>query len=182
MTSTDNPRPGQLTVSSERLELIACTLDMARGILDNRARAEALMKAKIPREWPLPSLRGYIPFYMQMLAGDPAMLGWGMWLVVHAADRVVIGDVGFKGRGEGSDTVDIGYSIVPAYRNQGYASEAAGMLIDWAFAQTGIERVIATCLPTNAPSIRVLEKVGMQRTGTTASGMLSWELKAAKTS
>ncbi len=28
----------------------------------------------------------------------------------------------------------------------------------------------------NAPSIRVLEKLGMQRTGTTASGMLAWTL------
>jgi len=99
-----------------------------------------------------------------------------MWLVVHAADRVVIGDVGFKGRSDGADTVDIGYSILPGYRNQGYAYEAAQALIDWAFAQPGIARVIATCLPDNAPSIRVLEKLGMQRTGATASGMLGWTL------
>lgn len=180
MTTTENPRQDQLTLSSDRLEVVACSLAMARGILHDRRRAEALLKARIPEEWPLPALRGYVPFYIQMLADEPAMLGWGMWLVVHAADRVVIGDVGFKGRSEGADTVDIGYSIVPAYRNQGYASEAAQMLIDWAFAQPGIERVIATCLPTNAPSIRVLEKLGMQRTGTTASGMLAWTLSHAQ--
>ncbi len=164
-------------LSSDRLELVACTLTMARGIMHDRALAETLLKARIPHDWPLPALRGYIPYYIQMLASDAAMLGWGVWLVVHASDRVVIGDVGYKGRSDGADTVDIGYSIVPAYRNQGYAAEAARMLIDWAFVQPGIERVIATCLPTNAPSIRVLEKLGMQRTGTTASGMIAWELK-----
>ncbi|HMM28989.1 MAG: GNAT family N-acetyltransferase [Chloroflexota bacterium] len=176
MTSTNHPLPGELSIASDRLALVACSIAMAHGIIHDRPRAEALLGATIPAEWPLPALRGFVPFYIQMLAGDPAMLGWGMWLVVHAADRVVIGDVGFKGRSDGSDTVDIGYSILPAYRNQGYAYEAARALIDWAFEQPGIARVIATCLPSNAPSIRVLEKLGMQRTGTTASGMLAWTL------
>lgn len=176
VTTTENDPPGALTLSSPRLILIACSLSLARSIVLDRARAEAQLGVTIPDDWPLPGLRGFVPFYIQMLAGDPAMLGWGMWLVVHAADRVVIGDVGFKGRTEGSDTVDIGYSIIPAYRNQGYASEAARTLIDWAFAQPGIERVIATCLPSNVPSIRVLEKLGMRRAGTTESGMLAWSL------
>lgn len=176
MTTTESPRHGQLTVSSDRLELVACTLAVARGILHDRSRAESLLGARIPEDWPLPALRGYLPYYVQMLAGDAAMLGWGIWLVVHDADRVVIGDVGFKGRSEGADTVDIGYSVLPAYRNQGYAYEAAHALVDWAFRQPGITRVIATCLPTNVPSVRVLEKLGMQRTGTTASGMLAWTL------
>mgnify|MGYP001259506790 CR=1 FL=1 len=176
VTSTNHPLPGELSIASDRLALVACSIAMAHGIIHDRPRAEALLGATIPAEWPLPALRGFVPFYIQMLAGDPAMLGWGMWLVVHAADRVVIGDVGFKGRSDGSDTVDIGYSILPAYRNQGYAYEAARALIDWAFEQPGIARVIATCLPSNAPSIRVLEKLGMQRTGTTASGMLAWTL------
>lgn len=176
MTTTEEPRHSQLAVSSDRLELVACTLAVAHGILHDRDRAETLLRARIPEDWPLPALRGYLPYYVQMLTGDPATLGWGIWLVVHAADRVVIGDIGFKGRSEGAETVDIGYSILPAYRNQGYAYEAARALVDWAFRQPGITRVIATCLPTNTPSVRVLEKLGMQRTGTTASGMLAWTL------
>jgi len=180
VTTTEHPRDSQLTVSSDRLELVACSLPVAHGILRDRGRAETLLRARIPEDWPLPALRGYLPYYVQMLAGDPTMLGWGIWLVVHAAERVVIGDVGFKGRSEGAETVDIGYSILPAYRNQGYAYEAARALIDWAFQQPGIARVIATCLPTNTPSVRVLEKLGMQRAGTTASGMLAWTLSHAE--
>jgi hypothetical protein len=66
-----------LTVSSDRLELVACSLPVAHGILRDRGRAENALRARIPDDWPLPALRGYLPYYVQMLAGDPTMLGWG---------------------------------------------------------------------------------------------------------
>ena len=35
-------------------------------------------------------------------------------------------------------------------------------MLDWAFTQSGVQRVTAECLSENISSIRVLEKIGMQ--------------------
>jgi RimJ/RimL family protein N-acetyltransferase len=98
------------------------------------------------------------------------------WIVIHKADQAVIGDIGFMGGPDQEGVVEIGYSIVPEYRNQGYATEIAHHLIAWAFQEKGINVVSATCLDDNAGSIRVLEKVGMHRLAPEGN-MLKWEIR-----
>jgi RimJ/RimL family protein N-acetyltransferase len=53
------------------------------------------------------------------------------------------------------------YAVSPASQRQGYAAEAARALIDYAFQQLHLQRVIATTRYDNAASIRVMEKLGM---------------------
>jgi RimJ/RimL family protein N-acetyltransferase len=54
---------------------------------------------------------------------------------------------------------EIAYEVLPQFRGHGYATEAAGAVIDAAFA-TGRRRIWATVGTWNAPSFRVLEKNG----------------------
>lgn len=61
--------------------------------------------------------------------------------------------------------VDMGYVIARDSWGQGFASEAARALLDWAFKQEGIHRVSAFCDVENVASARVMEKIGMQREG-----------------
>ena len=60
---------------------------------------------------------------------------------------------------------DIGYVIAREAWGQGYASEAAKALVDWALAQEQIYRVWAFCDVENKASARVMEKAGMQFEG-----------------
>jgi len=60
---------------------------------------------------------------------------------------------------------DLGYVLARDYWEQGYASEAAQLVADWAIAQPSIYRVWAVCDVDNHASARVLEKIGMQREG-----------------
>jgi ribosomal-protein-alanine N-acetyltransferase len=83
-------------------------------------------------------------------------------VIIHKRDRVMVGDMGFMGGPDEQGSVEIGYSIIPDYRNQGYATEMAQCLITWAFHTQGINVVIAHCLKDNIGSIKVLEKVGMR--------------------
>ena len=62
-------------------------------------------------------------------------------------------------------TWEIGWVFHPAYHGQGYATEAARALADYAFAVVHIHRLIATCQPQNPASWRVMEKLGMRREG-----------------
>jgi len=62
-------------------------------------------------------------------------------------------------------TWEIGFIFSPAFQNKGYASEAAGAMITYAFTELGAHRVVGHCNPENVPSWRVLEKCGMRREG-----------------
>jgi RimJ/RimL family protein N-acetyltransferase len=59
----------------------------------------------------------------------------------------------------------IGYSLMPAWRGQGYATRAARLVSAWAFEQVGIARLIAGTAPDNVGSQRVLERAGFRREG-----------------
>lgn len=59
----------------------------------------------------------------------------------------------------------IGYSLVPAFRGKGYMSRAVGLLTDWAFAHTGLHRIVAGTDVANKASQAVLERAGFRREG-----------------
>ena len=58
------------------------------------------------------------------------------------------------------------YCLDDAAWGHGYATEAAGALLDWAFDTLDLNRVQAETDTRNAASARVLEKLGFQREGT----------------
>ncbi|MGL3807134.1 GNAT family N-acetyltransferase [Paeniglutamicibacter sp. R2-26] len=62
----------------------------------------------------------------------------------------------------GETTAEIGYVLAAGAWGNGYATEAAAAMLD-AARDLGVRRVVATCRPENAASIRVLEKCGMRR-------------------
>jgi RimJ/RimL family protein N-acetyltransferase len=43
--------------------------------------------------------------------------------------------------------VEVGYSIMPAYWGQGFASEAVAHFVEWAFAHSDVNVVTAQTLP-----------------------------------
>ena len=117
----------------------------------------------------------HIDMYLGELKADPSLLGWGVWLVFDKEDNTVIGDIGFKGKPNPENTVEIGYGIVPSAQNKGYATEAVREIIKWAFSFENVEKIIAECQKDNLASIRVLEKLQMKRTEP-KNNMLKWQL------
>ncbi len=53
------------------------------------------------------------------------------------------------------------WAVDPAYQRQGYASEAAQTLVDYAFSQLNLSRIIATTEYTNEGSMGVMKRIGM---------------------
>lgn len=93
---------------------------------------------------------------------DPWAHGLG---VVHSEAGSVIGSVGFKGPPDGDGTVEVAYGIVPDFQGNGYATEAAGAAVDFAFAPGRVTVVRAHTLPTPNASTRVLANCGFQHVG-----------------
>jgi len=69
---------------------------------------------------------------------------------------------------------DIGYWIGRPYWNQEFASEAAQRVVAFAFQSLALHRVQAFCLPSNAGSARVLERVGFRRERLLRDYVLKW--------
>ena len=80
-----------------------------------------------------------------------------------------IGDIGFKGPAE-HYSVEIGYGIDTEYEGNGYATEAAKAMIDWAMYQENVYFVEAEVASDNMASRRVLEKLSFQPDGVGEEG------------
>jgi ribosomal-protein-alanine N-acetyltransferase len=63
-------------------------------------------------------------------------------------------------------SASLGYCLDDAAWGQGYATEAAGALLQWAFDRLDLNRVQAETDTRNLASARVLEKLGFVREGT----------------
>ncbi|HSJ87148.1 MAG TPA: GNAT family N-acetyltransferase, partial [Anaerolineales bacterium] len=61
----------------------------------------------------------------------------------------------------GQEEIELGYRLKRAAWGQGYATQAARAVRDFAFHALNIKRLIALIDPENVSSIRVAEKIGM---------------------
>ena len=60
---------------------------------------------------------------------------------------------------------ELGYWLGTDAWGRGYATEAAGALVEFGFREMNLQRIYAQVLAGNAASCRVLEKLGMQNEG-----------------
>jgi len=63
------------------------------------------------------------------------------------------------------ETTEIGWILNKAYQGKGYAYEAARALMDFAIDVLDARCIVAHCDTRNAPSYRLMEKLGMKRVG-----------------
>jgi [ribosomal protein S5]-alanine N-acetyltransferase len=92
-----------------------------------------------------------------------ATWGFGPYAVVEKHNHGVIGYCGlfYFPDVNGQPEVELGYRLARSSWGQGYATEAACAVRDYAFYRLGINRLIAMIDPSNVASIRVAEKIGM---------------------
>lgn len=95
-------------------------------------------------------------------APDPWVHGFA---VIHRESGSVIGSTGFKGPPDEEGVVEIAYGIVPLHQGQGYATEAAGAALAFAFETAAVRLVRAHTLPAASASTRVLAKCGFAHVG-----------------
>lgn len=95
--------------------------------------------------------------------------GFGPFAVVLKTDGRVIGIVSVLDRDE-LDHVDIGFAFLPDSWQQGFATEATSAVMDFAFQDLGLEKIIAITQPDNIASIKTLDKMGLSFAGMTRLG------------
>ena len=87
--------------------------------------------------------------------------GIGIWPVALKDGGTLVGMCGLQHLPENGD-VEIAYIFDREQRGKGYATEAASAVLDFGFEQQKLSRIVAVVHPLNAPSIRLLHRVGMK--------------------
>lgn len=155
------------TLSTQRLRLVPISLDAIEAVLDHdRARAETVVGARFPDQWPNDDLVALgFPYSRAALRADPAVRLWGDSLILLATEPRIIGSVVFHGH-PSDGVAEVAYTVEESYRNRGYATEATLACVEWALQQPGIQAVQATTFPWHYASLGVIHHIGMCPVGT----------------
>ena len=91
--------------------------------------------------------------------------GIGMFVIERKDDGRVLGRAGFlrwdpQTWEVGGSETEIGWGLAREHWGEGYATEAALALREWAFDDPGLTRLISLIQHGNAASARVAEKIG----------------------
>ena len=169
------------TLKSNRLTLIASTLEHVRTELEAPEKLSGLLSAEVSKAWPTGEYdRAAMEFFRACFeAGGEAVEGWYGWYAVHDPDatspRTLVGAAGYFGPADCDGTVEIGYSVLPEWQRRGFASEMVDSLVAHAFTFAGTKRVIAHTTAANPASIAVLARCGFQAAGVGREGALRFE-------
>lgn len=145
---------------TQRLEHRALTIDDAEAFFALNSHAEVMRYTGEPPLQSIDQAREAIVNYP-----DFDTVGYGRWACVYRETNSIIGFCGLKYLPE-LDAVDIGFRFLPEYWGQGLATEAGSACMTFGFETLHLDRIIGLVLPENKASVRVLEKIGLCRTGT----------------
>jgi RimJ/RimL family protein N-acetyltransferase len=158
-------------IQTTRLLLIPATAAHVRAEIHDRQAFGTLLNASVPDNWPPENVADALPLFLSWLEAAPDAVGWfGWYAVTRAPDapRAVVGGGGFLGPAE-QGQVMLGYSVLPQFQGQGFASEIADGLVRWAFTAASVQRIVAETEWANPASVRVLEKLGFTTLGAAAN-------------
>ena len=148
-------------INTERMSLAPATMKLYLLELHDRPAFAFTLNANVPQEWPPDQITPEVieEFIGWMQARDRKI--WTFYWLLHKEGSelpVLIGNGGFLVHE--NETLEIGYSMLSAYQNKGYATEAVRSMLQWAFSSLKKDCIIAHTYPYLEASIHVLEKNG----------------------
>ena len=143
-------------IESERLVFRKFTLDDLPLLIDQRSDPEVnkfLGGTKLQNP---EALAKRIRFYMTCYESH----GFGMCAMLWKPTGEMIGSAGLQPL-DGTDEIEVGYSMIREYWGKGIGTEAARAWLDHGFSEAGLDRIVAVAHTENWASRRIMEKLGM---------------------
>jgi len=165
-----------LPIETDRLILSLFTKKICEETLNNSFLELGILGITPSYGWPDTETLDTLPRILNNLNKVAVPSGFESWMVIHKDTNSVIGDIGFKGLPNELGEVDLGYGIMTNERQKGYAKEAAFGIIDWAFKQSPVKAITASCSKENLGSQKVLTSLNFNKIEEDHE-MIFWRLK-----
>lgn len=155
---------------TRRLDLVPAGPEHLQAELRAPRDLESMLGARVPSSWPPGEYDrdALAYFHTRLEAEGTASIGWYVWYAITRNDggqrEQLIAGAGFFGPPRGG-SVEIGYSVIPSARQQGFATEMVAALVEYAFRTDAVNEVIAHTSDANPASIAVLLHCGFERAG-----------------
>jgi [ribosomal protein S5]-alanine N-acetyltransferase len=144
-------------IYTPRLRLEPVTPALADAARAGQAAFADVIGAQAPTEWCAASLGLVARSINHAWGPSPAPT---RAIAILRGEEAVIGDVRFEPSLRAANEFELGYGVARSRRNQGYATEAAGAVIDWLFEEGGADSILAGCDRRNLASVRTLRRLG----------------------
>lgn len=144
-------------IETERLYLREMTHD------DFDALCTVLCDSDIMQHYPYTFDQDRVKRWIELNIERYTVFGFGLWAVCLKDTGRMIGDCGLTIQNiNGKFKPEIGYHIMKTMQRKGYAKEAAGAVMDWAYANTPFKRLYSYMNKTNTPSSATAQSIGMK--------------------
>jgi ribosomal-protein-alanine N-acetyltransferase len=108
------------------------------------------------------SFRRRLKRYSEDMRGDLAY----PFLLFRRSDNALLGGITLTNIRRGvAQSGSLGYWIGAPFAHQGYMTRGVSALVPFAFEGLRLHRIEAACIPTNQPSIKLLERTEFKREG-----------------
>ena len=159
-------------IRAKRVELVSMTPSAIHALLDDRREeAAAELRLVLPDGWPDDHDASFLRLRLGQMRARPEIQEWAVRALTFLGQaRPFAGHLGFHGPPgvnalRRDDAVELGYMVMPAYRRQGYATEAVLAMIDWAHRERGVGVFVASISPANEPSLALVRRLGFVHVG-----------------
>ncbi|MCW2699743.1 MAG: family acetyltransferase [Blastococcus sp.] len=154
------------SVQTPRVEVLQLDAAALRGLADgDLAAANRTSPVPVTPYLAGAECRGVWEIRAVQVVQDPASRSWITGVVWDPDRRRVVGRAGYHGPPDADGMVEVGYSIDPQYRRQGYARAALRALVERARQEPGVTTLRATVSPDNAPSRDLVLSEGLVEVG-----------------
>src|ERR1700678_3211173 len=157
-------------IQTERLTLRTHAISDVQALMPLiGAREVAATTLRIPHPYTESDARDFIAATQEDLSSGTELR---MAIVVRESDTLC-GGVGLRIE-PAHRRAELGYWIGVPYWGNGFATEAAGAMMQYGFETLGLHRIFASHVTQNLASGRVLRKIGMRPEGCHRAHILKW--------
>ena len=136
------------------------------ALLDNDlARASELAGMQLTDFYTSDEITWLWAMRAKQIEADAESENWAASVVVDAEAGAAVGHAGFHAPPDVNGLVEIGYSIDPLVRRQGYARATVAALLARAAAEPAVVTVRASISPTNEASLATIAGYGFEHVG-----------------
>ncbi|MDP9221167.1 MAG: GNAT family N-acetyltransferase [Actinomycetota bacterium] len=122
--------------------------------------------SRVMEHFPAPYTREQSDAFVDRIEQRWAELGYGIWAVERRATGAFIGYVGLARAifdAPFTPAVEVGWRLAAEHWGQGFATEGGKAALEFGFGTVGLAEIVSFTARSNAPSRRVMERLGMVR-------------------